>query len=233
MKYLLRKCEGQISFHIDRREIFHNFPKGNYFTFGNAEYTYFYWLGIENDEILMKQDATNENLYVASGVTLKANGFLMVGVYDNLGNETICTALADTDSSVAKSDDEKVTVYLAGTYTVYFDITAQTIKLVRTGDLSEQSAAIPKDIYIRYDNILTLTENPDNPDELCYLGFEMGAFESFKIRDTNRANITDITLAKGTTGASTNGTEIAFQVDGTFNFYINKTTHEVRIVKVN
>ena len=77
-----------------------------------------------------------------------------------------------------------------------------------------------KDIYIRYDNVLTLTENPDNPDELCYLGFEMGAFESFKIRDTDRANITDITLAKGTTGVSTNGTEIAFQVDGTFNFYI-------------
>ena len=195
--------------------------------------TYFYWLGTESDEILMEQDATNENLYVASGVTVNANSYLMVGVYDNLGNETICTALVQTDSSIATSDEEKVTVYLAGTYTVYFDITARTIKIVRTGDVPEQSATVPKDIYIRYDNILTLIENSDNPDELCYLGLEMGAFESFKFRDTDRNYITNIKLAEGTTGASTNGTEIAFQVDGTFNIYISKTTHVVRIVSTS
>ncbi|MBR2646630.1 MAG: hypothetical protein IKD47_03640 [Clostridia bacterium] len=200
--------------------------------------TYFYWLGIldsvgGSDETLMEQDATNENVYVASGVTMNANSYLMVGVYDNLGNETICTALAETDSSIAQSDDEKVTVYLAGTYDVYFDITVQTIKLVRTGDLPEQSTTVPKDIYIRYDNILTLIENPENPDELCYLGLEIGAFEPFKFRDTDRNYITDITLAEGTTDVGTNGTEISFQVDGTFNIYINKTTHVVRIVAVS
>ncbi|MBR6773420.1 MAG: hypothetical protein IKM16_02015, partial [Clostridia bacterium] len=95
---------------------------------GEDPITYFYWLGIldsvsGSDEILMEQDATNENIYVASGVTMNANSYLMVGVYDNLENETICTTLTETDSSIAQSDDEKVTVYLAGTYTVYFDIT--------------------------------------------------------------------------------------------------------------
>lgn len=195
--------------------------------------TYFYWLGIHDDEILMEQDTTNENVYVASGVDLSQNSYLMVGVYDNLGNETICTALTETDSSIAESDDEKVTVYLAGTYNVYFYITTQTIKLVRTGDLPEQSATVPKDIYIRYDNILTLSENTENPEELCYLGFEMGAYEPFKIRDTDNNYITDITLAEGSTNVSTNGTDISFQVDGTFNIYIHKTTHVVRIVSVS
>ena len=32
------RVRRRISFHIERSEIFHNFPKGNYFTFGVAEY---------------------------------------------------------------------------------------------------------------------------------------------------------------------------------------------------
>ena len=191
--------------------------------------TYFYWLGTESDEILMEQDATNENLYVASGVTMKANGYLMVGVYDNLGNETICTTLTETDSSIAQSDDEKVTVYLAGTYTVYFDITAQTIKLVRTGDLPEQTT-LPKDIYISTMEKYAFTENPNNADELCYLGLVLESYDDFRIRDTDNNYISDITLAAGTTGAQTSGSAIMVEKEGTYDIYINKTTHVVRIV---
>ena len=197
--------------------------------------TYFYWLSFldsvhDSKQYLMEQDYASADIYTSHGVAISANSYLMVGVYDNLGNETICSALYETDASIAESDDEKVTVYLAGTYDVYFDIVTRAIKLVRAGDLPEQSTTVPKDIYISYDNILSLSDNPDNPDELCYLGFEIGAFEHFKFRDADRNNITDITLAEGTTDASTNGTEISLQADGTFDIYINKTTHEVRIV---
>ena len=38
VKYLLRKCEGRISFHIERSEIFHNFRKGIISHSAKAEY---------------------------------------------------------------------------------------------------------------------------------------------------------------------------------------------------
>ena len=199
--------------------------------------TYFYWLGIldsvsGSNQTLMEQDAANENLYVASGITMNANCYLMVGVYDNLGNETICTTLAETDSSIAESDGEKVTVYLAGTYDIYFDTEAKTIKLVAvSGSIEEKS--MPKDIYISTMETYTLIENTENADELCYLGLVLESYDYFRIRDTDNNYISDITLASGTTGANTNGSSVMVEADGTYNIYINKTTHEVRIVAVS
>jgi len=38
VKYLLRKCEGQISFHIEKSEIFHNFRKEIISHSARAEY---------------------------------------------------------------------------------------------------------------------------------------------------------------------------------------------------
>lgn len=198
--------------------------------------TYFYWLGIldsvsGSDETLMEQDAANENLYVASGVTMNANSYLMVGVYDNLGNETICYTLTETDPSIAETTDEKITVYIAGTYDVYFDIVAKTIKLIRTGDLPESpEVAVPKDIYISTMETYTLIENTENADELCYLGLVLESYDDFRIRDTDNNYISDITLASGTTGAQTSGSSVMVEADGTYNIYVNKTTHVVRIV---
>ena len=182
--------------------------------------------------LTMQVNPTNAKEFCYKGAELTASCFIgVIEMAKDASSSNTYGALANTDSSIAQSYGTVAIVKLAGTYDVYFDTVAKTIRLVRTGDLPAQSGtAVPKDIYIRYDNILTLIENPDNPDELCYLGLEMGAYESFKIRDTNRKTITDLTLAKGTVGASTNGTDIAFQVDGTFNIYIHKTTHEVRIV---
>jgi hypothetical protein len=209
---------------------------------GDTEFdpsNYLYYLSVSGGSggtqtLTMQVNPSNAKEFCYKGLALTANCFIgVIEMAKDASSNNTYGAIADTDAGVAQSFGTVAMVKIAGTYDVYFDTEAKTIKLVRVGDLPEQSATVPKDIYIRYDNILTLIENPDNPDELCYLGLEMGAFESFKIRDTDKNNITDITLAEGTTGASTNGTEISFQVDGTFNIYINKTTHEVRIVVVS
>jgi len=206
---------------------------------GDTEFdpsNYLYYLSVSGGSggaqtLTMQVHPSNAKEFCYKGLALTANCFIgVIEMAKDASSNNTYGAIADTDAGVAQSFGTVAMVKIAGTYDVYFDTEAKTIKLVRVGDLPEQSATVPKDIYIRYDNILTLIENPDNPDELCYLGLEMGAFESFKIRDTDKNNITDITLAEGTTGASTNGTEISFQVDGTFHIYINKTTHEwVRI----
>ena len=174
---------------------------------------YLYYLSVSGGSggtqtLVMTVNDDKAKSYDYQGVQLTANCFVAVIEMAKDGSTSkTYGALAETDSAIAQSYGTVAMVKKAGSYDVYFDTEAKTMKLVLVGEATP-SVTLPKDIYIRYDNVLTLTENPDNPDELCYLGFEMGAFESFKIRDTDRANITDITLAKGTTGVSTNGTEI-------------------------
>ena len=92
---------------------------------------------------------------------------------------------------------------------------------------------LPKDIYISTMEKYAFIENPDNSDELCYLGLVLEGYDEFRIRDTDNNYISDITLASGTTGANTSGSSIMVEADGTYNIYINKTTHEVRIVAVS
>ena len=131
-----------------------------------------------------------------------------------------------------------VTVY--GDYYYAYTNTAGTCNLkynVYTGVLyleyvggEEEEPSVPYKIYIAYNNKLDLTVNPDNPDEMCYLGFTMGAWDEFKVWDTDNNYIVDMTLAAGTAGIVTDGRIITFQTAGTYDFYINKTTHEVRLV---
>ena len=129
-----------------------------------------------------------------------------------------------------------VTVY--GDYYYAYTNKAGTCNLkynVYTGVLyleyvdGEEKVSIPYQIYISYNNKLTLKENSENPDELCYLGLTLGAWDEFNVRDTELNYITDMTIATGS-DVVTNGRTITVQVGGTFDFYINKTTHEVRMV---
>lgn len=129
-----------------------------------------------------------------------------------------------------------VTVY--GDYYYAYTKKAGTCNLkynVYTGILyleyvdGEEEVSIPYQIYISYDNKLTLKENSKNPDELCYLGLTLGSWDDFSVRDTELNYITDMTITEGS-DVVTNGRTITVQVGGTFDFYINKTTHEVRMV---
>ncbi|MBR2381079.1 MAG: hypothetical protein IKA84_01105 [Clostridia bacterium] len=188
-----------------------------------------------NQTIRMSKNPENANQVYARVETMAANSFISVGVMVMGGDYATTTygALSDTPSDIATSLGELIQVYIAGPIDVYFDFDAKTIKVVKTGDLPEQTTILPKDIYISTMEKYAFTENPDNADELCYLGLALGSYDDFRIRDTDNNYISDITLAFGTTGASTSGSAVMVEADGTYNIYINKTTHEVRIVAVS
>ena len=145
---------------------------------------------------------------------------------------------SDTPSGIANVIESEGTTMLffskAGKYTLSYNISSGVVTITpKEGteiDPPEEDPVLPMSIYISYDNKLTLVENPDNPNEMCYLGLTLGAWDEFKVWDTNRSYISDMTLAAGTKDIVTNGTTITFQKAGKYDFYINKTTHEVRFV---
>lgn len=145
---------------------------------------------------------------------------------------------SDTPSGIANVIESEGTTMLffskAGKYTLSYNIADGVVTITpKEGtetDPPEEDPVLPMSIYISYDNKLTLVENPDNPNEMCYLGLTLGAWDEFKVWDTNRSYISDMTLAAGTKDIVTNGTTITFQKAGKYDFYINKTTHEVRFV---
>ena len=205
---------------------------------GDSSVEYMYFLSVVNsssgNQTLYFTRTPDENKEVViKDATLDANCYIAVGgvAVDGSGSTENYGALSDTDSSIAVSYGTLILVKQSGTYDVYFNTETKTARLVLVGEI-EVAPSVPKDIYIRYDNILTLEENPDNENELCYLGITVEAWDEFKVRDEDRTYLSDITIVESPEGVVTNGTTITFQVGMTFNFYINKTTHEVRIVIV-
>ena len=205
---------------------------------GDSSVEYMYFLSVVNsssgNQTLYFTRTPDENKEVViKDATLDANCYIAVGgvAVDGSGSTENYGALSDTDSSIAVSYGTLILVKQSGTYDIYFNTETKTARLVLVGEI-EVAPSVPKDIYIRYDNILTLEENPDNENELCYLGITVEAWDEFKVRDEDRTYLSDITIVESPEGVVTNGTTITFQVGMTFNFYINKTTHEVRIVIV-
>ena len=205
---------------------------------GDSSVEYMYFLSVVNsssgNQTLYFTRTPDENKEVViKDATLDANCYIAVGgvAVDGSGSTENYGALSDTDSSIAVSYGSLILVKKSGKYDVYFNTETKTARLVLVGEI-EVAPSVPKDIYIRYDNILTLEENPDNENELCYLGITVEAWDEFKVRDEDRTYLSDITIVESPEGVVTNGTTITFQVGMTFNFYINKTTHEVRIVIV-
>ena len=205
---------------------------------GDSSVEYMYFLSVVNsssgNQTLYFTRTPDENKEVViKDATLDANCYIAVGgvAVDGSSSTENYGALSDTDSSIAVSYGSLILVKKSGKYDVYFNTETKTARLVLVGEI-EVAPSVPKDIYIRYDNILTLEENPDNENELCYLGITVEAWDEFKVRDEDRTYLSDITIVESPKGVVTNGKTITFQVGMTFNFYINKTTHEVRIVIV-
>ena len=205
---------------------------------GDSSVEYMYFLSVVNSSsgnqtLYFTRNPDENKEVVIKDATLDANCYIAVGgvAVDGSGSTENYGALSDTDSSIAVSYGSLILVKQSGTYDVYFNTETKTARLVLVGEI-EDAPSVPKDIYIRYDNILTLEENPDNENELCYLGITVEAWDEFKVRDEDRTYLSDITIVESPEGVVTNGTTITFQVGMTFNFYINKTTHEVRIVIV-
>ena len=116
-----------------------------------------------------------------------------------------------------------------GTYNLRYNVYTGVLYLEYVGGVEEEET-VPYQIYISYDHKLSLKQSTDNPDEYYHLAVTMGAWDEIKVLDSNLDYITNMTLAAGTTDIVTNGGIITFQTGGTYDFYINKTTHEVRFV---
>ena len=207
-------------------------------TEGNPTVDYLYYLSVSGGSgatqtLTMQVNSSNSKEVCYKGVELTASCFIgVIEMAKDASSNTTYGAIANTDSSIAQSYGTVAMVKIAGTYDIYFDTEAKTIKLVAvSGSIEEKS--MPKDIYISTMETYTLIENTENADELCYLGLVLESYDDFRIRDTDNNYISDITLASGTTGANTNGSSVMVEADGTYNIYINKTTHEVRIVAVS
>ena len=188
-----------------------------------------------NQTLYFTQNPDNENEVYVRVETMAANSYISVGVMEKGGDysTTNYATLADTDSSIATNlTAELITVKVAGPIDVYFNFETKTVKIVAVSGSTEETV-LPKDIYISTMEKYAFIENPDNSDELCYLGLVLESYDDFRIRDTDNNYISDITLASGTTGVNTNGSSVMVEADGTYNIYINKTTHEVRIVVVS
>ena len=188
-----------------------------------------------NQTLYFTKNPDNENEVYVRVETMAANSYISVGVMEKGGDYSTTSygTLADTDSSIATNlTAELINVKVAGPIDVYFNFETKTVKIVAVSGSTEETV-LPKDIYISEMKKYAFIENPDNSDELCYLGLVLESYDDFRIRDTDNNYISDITLASGTTGVYTNGSSVMVQADGTYNIYINKTTHEVRIVVVS
>jgi hypothetical protein len=188
-----------------------------------------------NQTLYFTQNPDNENEVYVRVETMAANSYISVGVMEKGGDYSTTSygTLADTDSSIATNlTAELINVKVAGPIDVYFNFETKTVKIVVVSGSTEETV-LPKDIYISMMEKYAFIENPDNSDELCYLGLVLESYDDFRIRDTDNNYISDITLASGTTGVYTNGSSVMVEADGTYNIYINKTTHEVRIVVVS
>ena len=188
-----------------------------------------------NQTLYFTQNPDNENEVYVRVETMASNSYISVGVMEKGGDYSTTSygTLADTDSSIATNlTAELINVKVAGPIDVYFNFETKTVKIVAVSGSTEETV-LPKDIYISTMKKYAFIENPDNSDELCYLGLVLESYDDFRIRDTDNNYISDITLASGTTGVYTNGSSVMVEADGTYNIYINKTTHEVRIVVVS
>ena len=187
-----------------------------------------------NQTFYPTKNPDNANEVYIKVETIAANSYLSVSAMSKADySSTTYGTLAETDASIATNlTAEIISVKVAGPIEVYFNFETKTVKIVAVSGSTEETV-LPKDIYISTMETYAFIENPDNSDELCYLGLVLESYDDFRIRDTDNNYISDITLASGTTGANTSGSSVMVVADGTYNIYINKTTHEVRIVAVS
>ena len=190
--------------------------------------------------VALTKDANNVVTY--EGLVAEANDY--VTFFDGTKTKYLSITLdSNTDSTVAHVITSEGLDMLffdkAGTYNLAYNVDTGVLSITSVGGDDEQGGneseetVLPKDIYISTMETYAFIENPDNSDELCYLGLALESYDDFRIRDTDNNYISDITLASGTTGAYTSGSSVMVEADGTYNIYINKTTHEVRIVAVS
>ncbi|MBQ4272749.1 MAG: hypothetical protein IJB95_03770, partial [Clostridia bacterium] len=140
--------------------------------------------GTDNTTLSMEINPNNPNEVCYKGANVPASYFVSVMEVAKDGTSSNSYgALAGTDASIAVSYGTIAMVKIGGTYDVYFDAVAKTIRLVPATGSGEEEV-LPKDIYIDERTTYALVENANNADELCYLGLALESYDDFRIRDT-------------------------------------------------
>ena len=97
---------------------------------------YLYYLSVSGGSgstqtLTMQVNPTNAKEYCYKGVELTANCFIgVIEMAKDASSDNTYGAIADTDSSIAQSYGTVAMVKIAGTYDVYFDTEAKTIRIV-------------------------------------------------------------------------------------------------------
>ena len=169
--------------------------------------------------LVLEEQTDNHIIWTLEGLAVTKGDVITICQTD----KTEITYNYSAEGNVGR-DGKIITTAVAN---VVLTATPNGLMLNISGYVEEE--VLPKDIYIDETTTYALVENANNAEELCYLGLVLESYDDFRIRDTKDNFIADLTLSAGTTGAQTTGASIMVENDGTYNIYINKTTHEVRI----
>ena len=97
---------------------------------------YLYYLSVSGGSgstqtLTMQVNPTNAKEYCYKGVELTASCFIgVIEMAKDASSDNTYGAIADTDSSIAQSYGTVAMVKIAGTYDIYFDTEAKTIRIV-------------------------------------------------------------------------------------------------------
>ena len=126
--------------------------------------------------------------------------------------------------------------YKAGTFSVSLDLSTHilTVTIIELDGATQSNT--PKYLSGKGGLYKTLVNNPENADEVYASNVAIsGAADSFYIAfyDENMDGITDLTIdaSSSSYGTVMMGQLIYITQDGTYNIYIHKTSHVVRLVK--
>ena len=150
---------------------------------------------------------------------------------------TLATGYDATVFSCSTTSGMTLLMFLkAGTFSVSLNLTTHVLTATIIELDEPVSTGTPKYISGKGGLFKTLVDNPDNTDEVYASGVAIsGTADGFYIAfyTENTESITDISLdsSSASYGSLMAGTMIYITQDGTYNIYIHKTTHVVRLVK--
>ena len=121
----------------------------------------------------------------------------------------------------------------AGTFDISLDLSTNVVSLTIVSLDTTPDVMTGGYIYFsKNGGNKTLTANPENSDELCYKNMEITDISGYAAIYDQSMNTVSPTLASGSEAYASIGGGILVYITqtGTFDFYIHKTTHVLRIV---
>ena len=193
---------------------------------------------VDGSFVALKPDATNAVTY--ENLHRDKNGYVAFtdGSYNVLA-VTLAEGVDTTAVRLFESDGTTMVVFdKAGTFTLRLDLTTNVLSVtvvsldpVTVPPLTSATLTLKQGSSTSY----KMTANSENDAELCYKGVVITALDGtyLSIRDNSYTTLQDLSLDEGSDnyGIVMNNVLIYPKATGTYNVYLNKTTHVVRLEK--